>query len=93
MLFWFTLYAEIYQSEPVMYDTRDFHAVISGPHSPFRNRYMIYAKIRNHLRCLGFMFYAKICSSQNPITMGRARFLRHNFRAAFAVSKQIYDLR
>jgi hypothetical protein len=39
------------------------------------------------------MFYAKICPSQNPITMGRARFLRRNFRAAFAVSKQIYDLR
>jgi hypothetical protein len=37
------------------------------------------------------MFYAKICPSQNPITMGRARFLRRNFRAAFAVLKQIYD--
>jgi hypothetical protein len=86
MLFWFTFYAEIYESEPVMYDTRDFHAVISGPHSPFRNRYPIYAKIR-------FMFYAKICLSQNPITVGRARFLRRNFRTAFAVSKQIYDLR
>jgi hypothetical protein len=24
------------------------------------------------------MFYAKICPSQNPITIGRARFLRHN---------------
>jgi uncharacterized protein YifE (UPF0438 family) len=59
MLFWFTFYAEIYQSEPVMYDTRDFHAVISGPHSPFRNRYTIYAKIRNHLRCFGSCFTLK----------------------------------
>jgi hypothetical protein len=39
------------------------------------------------------MFYAKICPSQNPLTMGRARFLRRNFRDAFTVSKQIYDLR
>jgi hypothetical protein len=39
------------------------------------------------------MFYAKFCPSQNPIMMGRTRFLRRNFRAAFAVSKQIYDLR
>jgi hypothetical protein len=33
------------------------------------------------------MFYAKIYPSQNPISMGRARFLRRNFRTAFAVSK------
>jgi hypothetical protein len=39
------------------------------------------------------MFYAKICSSQNPIMMGRASFLRRNFQPAFAISKQIYDLR
>jgi hypothetical protein len=39
------------------------------------------------------MFYAKTCPSQNPITMGRVRFLRRNFWAAFTVSKQIYDLR
>jgi hypothetical protein len=35
-----------------------------------------------------FMFYAKICPSQNPTTMGRARFLRRNFWAAFTVSKK-----
>jgi hypothetical protein len=47
------------ESEPVMYDARDFHAVISGPHSPFRNRYTIYAKIHNHLRCFGSCFTLK----------------------------------
>jgi hypothetical protein len=75
------------------WDARDFYTVIFGPHSPFRNRSTIYAKIRNHLRCFSSCFYAKICPNQNPITMGRANFLRRNFRPAFAVSKQIYDLR
>jgi hypothetical protein len=39
-----------------------------------------------------FMFYAKIHQSQNPRTIGRARFLRRNFWAPFIVIKQIYDL-
>jgi hypothetical protein len=42
-----------------VYDARDFHAVSSGPHSPFRNRYTIYAKIRNHLGCFGSCFMLK----------------------------------
>jgi hypothetical protein len=46
------------ESEHV-YDAWDFHAVISGPHSPLRNRYTIYAKIRNHLRCFGSCFTLK----------------------------------
>jgi hypothetical protein len=74
-------------------DARDFYAVIFEPHSLFRYRSTIYAKIRNHLCCFGSCFYGKFCPSQNPITMGRARFLRRNFRVGFAVSKQIYDLR
>jgi hypothetical protein len=40
-----------------------------------------------------FMFYAKIRPSQNPRTIGRARFLRRKFWAPFVVIKQIYDLR
>jgi hypothetical protein len=38
-----------------------------------------------------FTFHAEIYPSQNPCTIWRARFSRRNFRAAFAVSKQIYD--
>jgi hypothetical protein len=38
---------------------RDFYVVIFGPHSPFRNRSTIYAKIRKHLRCFGSCFTLK----------------------------------
>jgi hypothetical protein len=38
------------------------------------------------------MFYAKIYPSQNPITMGRARFLRCNCWAAFAIFTLVRDV-
>jgi hypothetical protein len=41
------------------WDARDFYAVIFVPHSPFRNRSMIYTKIHNHLRCFGSCFMLK----------------------------------
>jgi hypothetical protein len=40
-----------------------------------------------------FMFYTEICLSQNPHMIGHSWFSRRNFRAPFAITKQIYDLR
>jgi hypothetical protein len=51
-------YAKIWSQNPIT-DARDFYAVIFGPHSPFRNRSTIYAKICNHLRCFGSYFTLK----------------------------------
>jgi hypothetical protein len=46
-----------------------------------------------HIYVVLFTFYAKFRLSQNPRTIGHARFLRRNFWAPFVVMKKIYDLR
>jgi hypothetical protein len=62
-------------------------------HLRLRNRYTICARSRwddgTDIQLLRHKFGTHLCS----IMMGRARFLRRNYRAAFAISKQIYDLR
>jgi hypothetical protein len=56
--------------------TRDFYAVIFGPHSSLWNQSTVYAKIRTHLRCVGSRFTQKSTQAKT-----HARSDAHDFYA------------
>ena len=67
-MFRFTFYAEIHSSQnPCSISRTRFSRCNFGVHSLLRNRYTIYTKIRNHLRCFSSRFTIKSIQARTRV--------------------------